>query len=150
YVDINVGGDLGTLRAVARRLVKQHPTWSEADAVNFVLTDQVPPPLSARIVSRQSLRWPAASLLIMTVSPPVRPRDLAKLYSDARDEMLPETPRQRAPSALKIEAALFADERNDGRTWSSVLDEWNAARPDRPYGHWRQFARDCRHGYRAI
>ena len=53
----------------------------------------------------------------------------------------------------QLRVAVFAAARNDGRTWTDLLEEWNAS-VDIPeaweYGNYRNFARDARDTYERV
>ncbi len=71
-----------------------------------------------------------------------------------RDVHYPHLARPLAPAIL--EATLFAAERNDGRAWEDVLEEWNARTVEPGFRYelgregTRRFAKDVRRTYKAL
>ena len=90
---------------------------------------------------------PRRDMVAVRVHAFVSPRDLMERYSDIRQRMIGEKSRMRVPSQKRVELALFAARRNDGRTWDSALAEWNSEHSE-TYADVRSFARDCRAAYR--
>ena len=72
----------------------------------------------------------------------------------ARDVHYPRLARPLAPAIL--EATLFAVERNDGRAWEDVLEDWNARTVEPGFRYepgregTRRFAKDVRRTYKAL
>jgi hypothetical protein len=142
-VQVSPDSTLGRLKFVASELCHRY-LWPEEEAVDFILSGTVPRPFSGRVTVRHHPRTPRVTV---EVDPRVRASEVLRLYKWARD---PETIKARSLSEVHTELAVFAAERNDGRTWMRVLAEWNQTHPDSLYPELRNFIRDCRKAFERI
>jgi hypothetical protein len=148
---IRVDGRLGHLSRVAQALVREFPAWSEAWAVQFVLTGERPPASKGRVTARIG-DLPAFDSITIEVSPRVSLSELSSIYREVRAEVIGEGERSRADvGEHRLKLGIFADAHNDGRRWQDAMDAWNREHPEeRRYSDPKRFARDCAAGYKAI
>jgi hypothetical protein len=155
-IPVRADGKLGRLKRVAEELVREFPVWPESDAVHFVLTGEMPPPLLARWTVRRHRDFPAMDSIVIEASPRVSLNDFSTFYRDARTQLIGEGERSRAVvSEDRLSLGLFADANNDGRfrTWREAMDAWRAENPEQQRyrdDEVKRFARDCAAGYKAI
>ncbi len=146
-VAVSFDGPLGHLKVVAKDL-ERWLGWSESTGAWFVLTDETPPHLP---VVKSRLEWglvPAASRIVLEVSPTLKPQQVAKLYSEMRS--LYDLPPTRAITEKHAELAVFANEVNDGRSWGNAMGKWNREHSAHQYMQVRLFTRDCRQAYLRV
>ena len=87
-LEIRGDGALAWLKRIARDIVEYERTgWNEAEAVLFILTEDIPPVPLGRIDYRHAV-VPAASHLALEVSLRLAPREVAELYGQRRDRLL--------------------------------------------------------------
>lgn len=145
-------GALRDLKFLAGRLMSRYG-WIEAEAVTFVLTGLPPwlPRIRASTVER--MPWTSASIIELRVSPRASPGEVAATYRKVRAKLIGVDRRRKdMQSPERAELAVFAFERADGRSWRSIMDEWNeqASTTYRRYADVRSYARDARSAFRAI
>lgn len=154
-VTVRAGGVLGQLRLIAQGLAERYG-WQEAQATGFVLTGVAPAPALGTVgLSLGGVS--AAHRIRLEVSSRLSPKQVAKLYQEARQHFrseqlfgLPaETPR-RALTAKHAELGVFAAQVNDGRSWGDALAEWNQEHSELRYWDLRTFTRDCRQAFERI
>lgn len=150
-VAVQRAGPLGYLKSLATWLGRRY-SWSEAQAVSFVLTGRVPLLPSARVSVTPRSPFPARSTITLELSPRLKPADVAELYRKARSGKLfrgkvrhgkedwrvaallragAALPHERVKpmSPEQCELAVFIYGANDGRTWDAALAEWNRRHP---------------------
>lgn len=148
-------GPLGKLLALSNRLEMDY-FWPSADAAGWLLTGRPFTPMITIIHDAGpgyvTNATPYGQLRI-EVPPEIPARDVAVTYSsfrikelEGRDSAL--GGRGRLPGRKQLALVRFAASRNDGRTWTQLLDEWNreAKKPWR-YSSYRNLARDARDTY---
>jgi hypothetical protein len=86
----------------------------------------------------------------MTVSPRLKPRDVASLFSEAQSWLVEKERRFKAMSQKSADLAVFAFEINDGRTWAEAMSAWNRAHPNNRYESRHLFSRDSRTAFERI
>lgn len=149
-VIVRFGSPLHALYRICERLERAY-TWNQANAAIFVLTGIAPRLPLARIVTAKHGEWPALSSVTITARVSVPVRDIATVYSKARQDVLGEGRRDPAVTKSKtVELAVFAAEHNDGRTWREAMDAWNRLHPKWRYAEIRNFSRDARNAYAKI
>ena len=142
-VQVSADSELGRLKLVANTLCHRY-LWAEDEAVEFVLSGTVPRPFLGSAAIRHAPRTPRITI---EVDSRVSAEELLKLHKWARASLRTQA---RSLSELHANLAVFAAERNDGREWSRVLDEWNESNGDHPYSERSNFVRDCRKAYERI
>ncbi len=143
-VRVRVGGRLATLAVLAVRLAREYG-WTSAQAVSFVLSENIPiiEPVSWSITSTS----PIAALyrINMSIDPALSPREVMERYSRARRNIVPGRHKDLQGKALYL--AVFASGRAQGETWKESMSEWNTLQgndhPDWQYSTVTNFARDC-------
>src|SRR5690606_3137136 len=118
--------------------------WPEDEAVGFILSGTVPSPFFGSVRIRDTLSTPRISI---EVDSRVPVREVLRLYRWARDA---EAMKTRSLSNAHADLAVFAFERNDGREWARVLEEWNEKNPQHSYDELSNFIRDSRKAYKRI
>lgn len=131
------GGPLEDLRALADSLHGSYG-WSEPAAATWVLTGVVPN--LSEIMWRRDARDPsAASRIVLTVDPTVRPDELAAEYRRVRTRFMLSPHRDMGNKHLAL--AVFVAERPD-EPWKESMGRWNEAYPGWAYTNYKQFWRD--------
>lgn len=144
------GSPLHALYRVAETLHREY-TWGQAASTIFVLTGIAPRLPLARVTTTRRGGWPALSTITIEARVGVPVRDIAQVYSLARQELLGTGKRDPAVRDEKRAAlAVFVAENNDGRTWREVMEAWNREYPKWRYSEVRNFARDARAAYEKI
>lgn len=143
----NKNSDLRRLHRVVSELRNMYG-WKGEYAVPFVLCRVIPPPFRGRCEVEYGGETLSARRIEIVVHPSTSPEVVTSLYTDARKGI---GTRFRRIDDKNIELAVFVAERNDGRTWPMVRDEWIAAHPKFKHPEdMRNFTRDCRQAYRHV
>lgn len=142
-VQVSPDSHLGRLKFTATALRHQF-LWPEEEAVEFILSGTVPRPFLGSVRIGNAHRAPRITI---EVDPRVPTRDVLRLYAWARDS---EAAKTRSLSELHAQLAVFAFERNDGRAWIRVLEEWNKTNAHHSYSELSNFIRDCHRAYERI
>ena len=142
-VQVSPDSRLGRLKLIASVLHHRY-LWTEEEAVGFLLAGTIPSPFFGCVTIR---RLPGHPRVTIEVDPRVRGSEVLRLYKWTRD---PGTIKPRSLSEVHMELAVFAAERNDGREWRRVLEEWNEVRPHSRYTELSNFTRDCRQAFERI
>ena len=134
-LEIRGDGALAWLKQIARDIVEYERTgWNEAEAILFILTEDIPPVPLGRIDYRHAV-VPAASHLALEVSLRLAPREVAELYGQMRDRLL--AGRDRPFSDKHLALAVFAEQtRLSGEDWVELRRQWNATYRSR-HRSWR-------------
>lgn len=148
---IRLGGVLHRLKQLAEMLQSAYG-WPEAHGVFFSLTDWTPPLSMGNWTARGGNHpFPAATERItLTVSTRLKPRDIARFYSEARGTLRTDGLRSKGIQAKSASLAIFAFRVNDGRTWNEAMSTWNKENPEHLYDRRQLFARDCRQAFEKI
>jgi hypothetical protein len=123
-LEIRGDGVLAFLKRIAQDIVEyEHTGWNEAEAVLFVLTEEIPPVPLGRISYIPAV-VPAASHVALSVSPRLSPREVAGLFGQMRDRVLgghdkPFTDKYLA-LAVFVEKTWLA-----GQSWVELRSQWN-------------------------
>lgn len=97
--------------------------WNEAEAVEFVLTENIPAVPLGRIEYVPAV-VPAASHIAMSISPRLAPREVAALYAQMRERVLGGHDKPFADKPLAL--AVFAERtRLKGKGWVELREQWN-------------------------
>jgi hypothetical protein len=123
-LEIRGDGVLAWLKRIAQDIVESEGIgWNEAEAVVFILTENIPYVPLGRIHYKHAI-VPAASRLILEVSLRVAPREVAALYGQRRDRIL--RGRDKPFSDKHLALAVFVEETNlAGKGWVELRDQWN-------------------------
>jgi hypothetical protein len=150
-VPIREDGALWRLKKLCKWLGEEY-SFSEADAVAFVLSGRPAPAPRARAGYTLYPRLPARSVVRLEVNPRVSPREVAELYASMRGRLLRQMglgTRSRSMTEEHAALAVFVSERQTS-TWDDLRLEWNDSHPDRPFSDVRRFIRDVRAAYRRV
>jgi len=128
-ISIRGHGPLAYLKMIAYGRTQQFwNSWTEAEAVTFILTDLRPKVVGMTIKTPPPLFLPAALQLEIRVNPRVPPRELAKAYAKARLRYVPE--RDRTMTRKHLTLAVFVQRRLFPiPPWVHIRDEWNETYP---------------------
>jgi len=148
-IAIRGDGVLAQLRSAASGMlgVAHAAGWSEAQAVAFILSGWLPP-LPKASVAMSSGVYRAARRLVLRVNPRLAPREVAALYSKAREGYAGGTDRAMDDKHLKL--AVFTEKNLDsGAPWLALREQWNGAYPQWRYAtdgdpHARRFSLEAR------
>ncbi len=150
-VYIRVDSDLGRLKQVALELTSAYG-WKEEYAVPFIVCGAVPPASRAMCevsyVNHHNTGLFYAQRVEIVCHPSTRPDVVANLYARARKSI---GQRYRKLSDKHIELAVFVAQRNDGKRWATVWDDWIDTHPE--FDHPQDlsnFTRDCHQAYRRV
>lgn len=148
HVPIRYGGTLHRLKKLSRRL----RFWPEPHAVSFILTGVVPPiPLATTGFKLERGPYPSVPRITLTVAPHLSPKEVARLYSTAKQRYKNLTGKRKIPalSSKTLALAAFAAERA-GKTWSQLMRGWNERYPQWSYSDRRVFARDAKAAVKKV
>lgn len=104
-------------------------SWVDpVDVERFVLADEPPRLLDVSVAYMPGVSEAITGRYMFHASALTSPRELMRVYSDARSFMartrhLPQ--RVRAAGSRKQELAVFVARHNEGRTWQEMMDLWN-------------------------
>lgn len=123
-LEIRSDGVLAWLKQIAHEIVEyEHTGWNEAEAVLFILTENIPPVPLGRIEYIPAV-VPAASQVAMSVSPRLSPREVAGLYGQTRDRVWRGHDKPFSDKYLAL--AVFVEEtRLAGQDWVELRRQWN-------------------------
>jgi hypothetical protein len=142
------GGDLDRLRLLAERLSAAYP-WTQAQAVAFVLTNEVPrindirvttPSGHAPVVDGVFHKW--MERIILEVDPALPPAFVEKVYRETRDGMGDVRRRTMAPRQMYL--AAFAEQEDQAIGWPELRRKWNDRYPKWLYPDASNFRRHVR------
>ncbi len=142
-----VSGPIGGLRS--------HISWSEAEAVAFVLCGWIPSLPKARVSVRFSHGlYPALSRLRLEVDPRLTPKEVGHLYNTWRARF--HVGRDRPMDEKHLALAIFAERtRTEGRPWSELRAQWNEGHPgwafatdEDPFA--KRFGLECRTAWSRV
>jgi hypothetical protein len=148
YVHVVSGGVLDSLRVLADRLSSRYG-WNPAYASRFVLTDEPPPLLRARVTLQGKAPFAATARITLDVSGRMTPDEVRALYVEARDKLAGPT-RVRDLGEKAAELAVFAFEHRAGHRWADVMGIWNKRQPEWSYTDERRFNRDARQAFLRV
>ena len=154
-------GPLGELRALAHRLADRFG-WDVKRAAMWVLEGRFVESLISE--GRASIKLgprgasPTWNSVRIEVPAEISSGTVAEIHRDARrliaEKQKTLTLKGPPVGERQIHAMIFACLQNDGRSWQSILDDWNrlrcAKRPEWRYETFRDFARDARSTYRRV
>jgi hypothetical protein len=138
-VPVRAGGTLHLLHGLAIALANRFH-WNEAEAVMFVLTDEVPPVVPAKYQPHWS-NIPCLSRITLTVDPALSPRQVEALYRSVRGQML--DGRYRNLSRKHALLAGFTATLGELKL-SEQMRKWNAQHPRWKYKLVTNFGRDAK------
>ena len=134
-ISVNLENDLG---------------WSRSEGALWVVTGIAPRMDAIRSAFRPSPRYnPFGERIELSINPSIAPRDVMKVYAEARVDVVGRRTRLQMPKHLNL--AVFADQRPPGEPWAESMRRWNKRFP-----RWRypskptsvtdvtQFARDAK------
>jgi hypothetical protein len=141
---------LGELRRLASRLAERYG-WQEAQAVWFLLTDQVPwvSPGSWRLVTRFS-PFAVRPVVILEVEPWLPPATVMDAYRRIQRQLgIGRNVGEKASTLVSFLAdhmavRLAGEPRLEFPPWRKLMVAWNESHPDQRYEDVRRFVRDCR------
>lgn len=140
-------GKLWQLKTLCRKLCRRYPLWQEAQAVSFVLCDDIPLIPKARIQIQFSSHFPPR--IILNLDPRLSPEEVARIYAHYRAEV--RSGRDRPMSEKHLTLAVFVAENEEpGSTWTSLMKKWNEEHPEWAYQNRHLFARDARAALRRV
>ena len=125
------GGVLDNLRLIGESLSRL-VGWQPAEAVMFVLTNEVP--LVSAIRVREELKFPvqSTSRIVLTIDPTLTPQEVAEEYKKARQRFLGAGRRQRKMEEKHLRLAAFSALRPKDETLAKKMRAWN-----RRYRRWK-------------
>ena len=125
------GGVLDDLRLRCESLSRL-VGWQPAEAVMFVLTNEIP--LVSAIRVREELKFPvqSASRIVLTIAPTLTPQEVAEEYKKARQRFLGAGRRQRKMKEKHLRLAAFSALRPKDETLAKKMRAWN-----RRYRRWK-------------
>jgi hypothetical protein len=139
---ISHDGILARLKSLAGSLSRKVSVWTEASAVIFCLTGAVPPVPPATIGTSMSVHYPALSRATLKLDPSLSPREVRRLYEEARG-MSPLTS-PRALSRSDIELSLVTCDIDPQTAEDDELERlmivWNRDHPTLSYDSVEAFA----------
>ena len=129
-------------------MLEQTYGWNDIAEVVALVLAGITPSLHSIEASWTRLRpWSSdASVVNLRVIARVSPAELRDFYAGIRGRLLPGK-RPRSVTSEDAELALFAVQKNDGRSWKAAMDEWDGAKP---YQDPVKFSRACRAAYKRI
>jgi hypothetical protein len=141
---------LGELRRLASRLAERYG-WQEAQAVWFLLTDQVPwvSPGSWRLVTRFS-PFAVRPVVILEVEPWLPAATVMDAYRRIQRQLgIGRNVGEKASTLVSFLAdhmavRLAGEPRLEFPPWRKLMVAWNESHPDQRYEDVRRFVRDCR------
>lgn len=160
-VPARADGTLGTLLAISHDLRRRFG-WPVDAAAFWVLTGRFEGIRTAPRIEINS-GPPGAEVTdwaFVEIETPVEmPASyLAEAYAETRRRVAERQPTLTLRGARigekQLAVMMFAVERNDGRSWESMLEEWTrreaSRHPDWTYSSFRNFARDARETYERV
>jgi hypothetical protein len=168
HVPVYPNSLLDDLRQLSYRLTSEpffsrFTAWEEAQAAQFVLTDEAvaPKALTAQYDSRSSEHLTYGTITL-TVEPWVPTKTVVQFYQYMQNYMLWQKPR--APSRRNLDVFSFVvrqlraqspgeegqKQASERLTWSELMEHWNQQNPEHRYSSESQFSRDFRRGRRAV
>lgn len=157
-IAIRSDGVLAALKRLAADRELRSAGWGEAEAVTFILTENIPwVPLASSAYEHAVV--PNASHITLSVSPRLAPQEVARFYAQARGRVMHGRDRpfgNDKPLAL----AVFVEEtRLAGHGWLELREQWNARYEER-HPEWRsgpaadpaarRFALEARSAWRTV
>lgn len=137
------GGVLERLRRLGERLAVLC-TWSEEEAVRFVLTGVDP---SMPRMQSSLLRTAHTVQIELKVDPAVSPKDVADYYREVRGLIINRTREASKEKLPRLVLFTVRRPRARGETWQAYMrrwnEEWGSEQPDWVYRRYETFARDC-------
>jgi hypothetical protein len=130
-------------------------------AVMRVLTGRLQELQKCLVTIKRSHSTPALTTVVLQVNYHMTPREVARLYQEARTGV-GRSGRDRSLEPKSFFLALFTQMHKPGHTWAQVQEKWNHEwRHDKQYPDWvystdptttkpKQFARDCRNAFRNL
>ena len=107
---VKPGGTLDRLRLLVKRLTSAYG-WDEPDAVSFVLAGTTPQLKRASVAIRYRSPYPTQSRIVIEADPRTPPREVTRLYSEARLRLRKGADRPMKPKQLAL-AVFVAREMN--------------------------------------
>jgi hypothetical protein len=123
-LEIRGDGVLAWLKQIAADIADSfHTGWHEAEVVRFILTGAIPHVPLGRVEYSPAV-VPAASHIMMAVSPRLAPREVAALYATMRERI--RLGRDRPFDDKHLALAVFLESaRLSGASWVELREQWN-------------------------